>query len=143
MSVARLWVESFNYFQHYGLVRVDGAPIEKRHVWNHLGTLSRLVGFEITNHADHHLDSYAPFNKLVPDTNSVKMPSVFVCFLSALIPPLWHNVIIKPALKEWDQKFANLAEQKLAHEQNDAARWPDWFQKNDQFKGPAGHASAA
>lgn len=125
--IARMWVESFNYFQHYGLVRVDGAPIEKRHVWNHFGSLSRLMGFEITNHADHHLDSYLPFYKLAPDTNSVKMPSVFVCFLSALIPPLWHNVIIKPALKQWDQQFATPKEQELALEQNEAAGWPNWF----------------
>jgi len=143
MCLARLWIESFNYFQHYGLVRVDGAAIDKRHVWNHFGTLSRLMGFEITNHADHHLDSYIPYYKLVPDTNSVKMPSVFVCFLSALIPPLWHNVIIKPALKRWDREFANLDEQKLAHEQNNVAHWPDWFQDKGGSKGPQYNVSAA
>jgi p-cymene monooxygenase len=143
MCLARLWEESFNYFQHYGLVRVEGAPIEKRHVWNHLGTLTRVMGFEITNHADHHLDTYLPFDKLVPDTNSIKMPSVFVCFLSALIPPLWHNVIIKPALKDWDQKFANLEEQKLARAQNDTAHWPNWFQSKGQYKSPTSEVSAA
>jgi hypothetical protein len=127
MIVARFWVESFNYFQHYGLTRVEGAAIGRRHVWNHLKPLSRIMGFEITNHADHHTDSFAAFHQLVPDRQWIPMPSVFVCFFSALIPPLWHNVIIKPALKRWDNEMATPAERELARAQNRAAGWPDWF----------------
>ncbi len=126
MSIARLWVESFNYFQHYGLVRLKGATIGRRHVWNHLGWFSRTMAFEITNHADHHLNSYQVFYKLVPHKVGIPMPSVFVCFLSALIPPLWHEAIIKPALKRWDLEFATPEERALAAEQNKAAGWPDW-----------------
>jgi hypothetical protein len=124
--VARCWVESFNYFQHYGLIRLKGAPIGRRHVWNHLGWFSRTVAFEITNHADHHLNSYQVYYKLTPHKESIPMPSVFVCFLSALIPPLWHELIIKPALKRWDLEFANAEERSLAAKQNAAAGWPDW-----------------
>jgi p-cymene methyl-monooxygenase len=142
MIVARFWVESFNYFQHYGLVRVEGSPIGKRHVWNHLGQLSRLLGWEITNHADHHLDSYLPYYKLVPDETAIPMPSVFVCFLSALIPPVWSNVIIKPALKRWDLEFATPEERKLAQAQNEAAGWPNWFESND-ISGLSARRSAA
>jgi len=124
--VARVWVESFNYFQHYGLVRLPGAPIGRRHVWNHLGWFSRTVAFEITNHADHHQNSYQVYYKLVPHKEALLMPSVFVCFLSALIPPLWHEAIIKPALKRWDLEFATNEERKIAAKQNQAAGWPDW-----------------
>jgi hypothetical protein len=85
------------------------------------------MGFEITNHADHHLDSYASYYKLVPDRNSIPMPSVFVCFLASLIPPIWDNLIIRPALKRWDLEFASPEERKLARAQNLAAGWPDWF----------------
>jgi hypothetical protein len=127
MLIARFWVESFNYFQHYGLARVEGAPISRRHVWNHLKPLSRVMGFEITNHADHHTDSFAAFHQLVPDRQWIPMPSVFVCFFAALIPPLWHNLIIKPALKRWDNELATSAERELARAQNRAAGWPDWF----------------
>lgn len=84
------------------------------------------MGFEITNHADHHLNSYQVYYKLVPHKEAIPMPSVFVCFLSALIPPVWHEMIIKPALKRWDLEFANAEERKLAAEQNKAAGWPDW-----------------
>ncbi len=124
--VARFWVESFNYFQHYGIVRAKGAPIGRRHLWNHLGWFSRTVAFEITNHADHHLNSYQVYYKLVPHKEAIPMPSVFVCFLSALIPPLWHEVIIKPALKRWDLEFATAEERQMAARANEKAGWPDW-----------------
>ncbi|WP_293397919.1 alkane 1-monooxygenase [Nevskia sp.] len=126
MTISRFWVESFNYFQHYGVVRVPGAPIGRRHLWNHLGWFSRTVAFEITNHADHHLNSYQVYYKLAPHKEAIVMPSVFVCFLSALIPPLWHNAIIKPALKRWDAEFATAEERALAARQNREAGWPDW-----------------
>jgi hypothetical protein len=124
--VARCWVESFNYFQHYGLIRLKGAPIGRRHVWNHLGWFSRTMAFEITNHADHHLNSYQPYYKLVPHRQGIPMPSVFLCFLAALVPPLWHEAIIKPALKRWDLEFATPEERARAAEQNAQAGWPDW-----------------
>ncbi len=127
MVVARFWIETFNYFQHFGQVRVIGAPIEKRHVWNHLKPISRISTFEITNHADHHLNSYAPYYKLVPHKEAIRMPSVYICFFAALIPPLWEKAIIQPALKRWDLEFASSEERALAREQNVKAGWPDWF----------------
>lgn len=126
MVVARFWIETFNYFQHYGQVRVAGSPIEKRHVWNHFGPLSRLLAFEITNHADHHLNSYLSYYELVPHKDSVRMPSVFVCFFAALVPPVWFHMIIKPALREWDTQYATAEERRLASEQNRKAGWEDW-----------------
>ncbi len=104
MIIARFWVESFNYFQHYGSVRVEGKPVARRHLWNHLGLLTRAVAFEITNHADHHLDSYIPYYRLKPDLAAIRMPNVFLCFLSALVPPVWHGLIIRKALKDWDAR---------------------------------------
>ncbi|MCK9503922.1 MAG: fatty acid desaturase [Porticoccaceae bacterium] len=130
--LARIWVEMFNYFQHYGQVRLVGKPIARRHVWNHLSPLSRVITFEITNHADHHINAYTPFYKLKPDTASVKVPSVFVCFCAALIPPVWYKLIIQPALKEWDLTQASNEERELAREQNLRAGWPDWFAKQQE-----------
>lgn len=125
--MSRFLLEAFNYFQHYGQVRVEGTPICKRHVWNHLGMLTRAMTFEITNHAEHHLNSYAPFHDNRPDLAAIRMPSVFMCFIASLIPPLWHRSIIMPALKRWDLEFATPAERELARAQNRAAGWPDWF----------------
>ncbi len=136
MVIARFWVETFNYFQHYGQVRVAGSPIEKRHVWNHFGALSRVLGFEITNHADHHLNSYQPYYALVPHQESIRMPNVFACFLIALVPPLWFRWVIKPALKDWDLHYANAAERQLAAEQNRRAGWEDWFSNQTEANRP-------
>lgn len=137
MITARFWVESFNYFQHYGLIRVEGGAISRRHVWNHFKPLSRILAFEITNHADHHTDTFAKYHQLVPDRQWIPMPSVFVCFFSALIPPLWHNMIIKPALKRWDNELATPEERELARAQNKAAGWPDWFNQSSMDSVPA------
>ncbi|MFW2828746.1 alkane 1-monooxygenase [Sphingomonas sp. ID0503] len=140
MVLARFWIESFNYFQHYGLIRVHGGTISRRHVWNHLKPLSRIMGYEITNHADHHTDSFAKFHQLVPDRQWIRMPSVYLCFFAALIPPVWHNLIIKPALKRWDNELATPEERALAREQNRKAGWPDWF---DEAPARGGFAHAA
>ena len=141
-ALARVWIETFNYFQHYGQVRLAGKPIARRHVWNHLKPISRITAFEITNHADHHLDAYIPYFKLKPDTNSVKLPSVFVCFLSALIPPLWHKLVIMPALKEWDLNYASAEERVLAREQNRKAGWPDWIGESESATSAGGAVPA-
>lgn len=135
MVLARFWIETFNYFQHYGQVRVAGSPIEKRHVWNHFGPLGRLLAFEITNHADHHLNSYQSFYMLVPHKESVRMPSVFTCFFAALVPPVWFGAIIKPALREWDLNWANAEERALARAQNLKAGWEDWFAEGQASPG--------
>ncbi|WP_018990728.1 alkane 1-monooxygenase [Aromatoleum toluclasticum] len=137
MIVARFWIETFNYFQHYGQVRAVGTPIERRHVWNHLRPLSRIMTFEITNHADHHLNSYAPYFALVPDRTAIQMPSVFVCFLAALVPPVWFNSIIRPALERWDREFASPEEQKLAMAQNERVGWPNWLEAPGRERGAA------
>ena len=137
MLAARIWVESFNYFQHYGLVRLDGAPIGNRHVWNHMSELSRVASFEITNHAGHHQDAYTPYYKLVPHPQAIPMPSLFVCFFAALVPPLWHTRIIKPALKRWDLEYATAEERIKAREQNAKAGWPDWVAEAGEAVGQA------
>lgn len=126
MVLARIWIEGLNYFQHYGLIRVEGTPIGYRHVWNHLSELSRVMSFEITNHAGHHQDSYVPYHGLKPHQDAIPMPSLFTCFFVSLIPPLWHERIVKPALKKWDLEYATPAERALAREQNRQAGWPDW-----------------
>jgi alkane 1-monooxygenase/p-cymene monooxygenase len=56
-----------------------------------------------------------------------------------LIPPIWDEMIIKPALKRWDLEFATPAERAVARLQNLAAGWEDWFdqQPTDSARVPA------
>lgn len=124
MLIAKGLVEAFNYFQHYGLVRVPGAPVEKRHAWNHLGSVVRPLGVEITNHINHHLDGRTPFYALKPEPEAPQMPSLFLCFLSGILaPPLWFSLIAKPRLAAWDRQFATDSERDLALAANQRAGW--------------------
>ena len=127
--VARLWVEAFNYLQHAGLIRVPNEPVAGRHVWNHLGTITRVLALEITNHCQHHLDAYVPYYKMKPDAEGPRMPNAFLCFLTALIPPLWYRLILWPRLRNWDLNHATPGERALAKEANRNAGWPDWFEE--------------
>lgn len=126
MLLAKMIVEAFNYHQHYGLVRVPGEPVQIYHAWNHLGAVVRPLGVEITNHINHHEDSYVPFYALKPHPEGACMPSIFICFIASLVPPLWFRFIAKPKLEHWDNSFASDAEKELAREANVKAGWPAW-----------------
>jgi fatty acid desaturase len=125
--IARALVESFNYIQHCGLIRLEGQPVASRHVWNHLAPLTRAAAFEITNHTGHHLDSYVPFYKLQPDVGGLRMPSAYLCFAASLMPPVWNRFILWPRLENWDRHVATPEERALAREANRKAGWPDWL----------------
>src|SRR5260370_38955241 len=56
-----------------------------------------------------------------------RMPNAFLCFLAALIPPLWDRLILWPRLRNWDLHHATPGERALAKEANRNAGWPDWF----------------
>jgi alkane 1-monooxygenase len=126
---ARLLLESFNYLQHYGIVRAPGAAFGPRHSWSHLTPVVRAAAFEITNHPHHHADQTAPYWSLVPDPSAPQMPSALVCFLAALIPPVWERWIAKPLLRDWDERFASPEERVLAMRANRAAGWPAWLEE--------------
>jgi hypothetical protein len=127
MVIAKAIVEGFNYFQHYGLIREIGKPILLHHAWNHMGMIVRPLGCEITNHINHHIDGYIRFYDLHPEKEAPQMPSLFVCFLLGLVPPLWENLVAKPKLKDWDLRYATPGERKLAMEANEKAGWPQWI----------------
>jgi toluene methyl-monooxygenase len=126
-AASRLLLEAFNYLQHYGLVRAPGTRYDRRHTWSHLTPVVRAIGFEITNHAHHHMSPQVPFYALEPDPTAPQMPSALVCFVVALVPPLWTRLIAMPRLKEWDERFATPVERELASAANRAAGWPDWL----------------
>jgi toluene methyl-monooxygenase len=120
-------LEGFNYFQHYGLVRVEGGPVNKHHAWNHMGVISRALGLEITNHINHHMDSYTRYYDLQPEPDAPQMPSLFLCFALSLVPPLWFRMIIMPLLRDWDERYASPQERELARAENAHAGWPQWL----------------
>jgi xylene monooxygenase subunit 1 (EC 1.14.15.-) len=74
--------------QHYGLVRVEGKKYDSQHIWNHLKPISRTISFEITNHNDHHMDSYAPYYKLKPKADGPQMTEPILVFRHGVNPSL-------------------------------------------------------
>ena len=120
----RSMLEVFNYCNHYGLVSATPGRFEKRHTWNHLTPLVRVLALEITNHAGHHEDSYKPFYELVPDRTGPRQPQFLMCVLMAFVPPVWF-MAIKPLLRDWDERFANQQERELAQAENARAGWHD------------------
>ena len=127
IAIAKPTLEALNYLQHYGLVRDTDGPIENHHTWHHLSPMTRIAGLEITNHIDHHRDGYLPYYRLRVHPGVPEMPSVFLCALAALIPPVWERFIAQPRLKQWDLTMASAKERELAREANRRAGWPDWF----------------
>jgi hypothetical protein len=134
-ATCKFALEALNYFQHYGLVREEGAPVQIHHTWNHMGSILRPAGCEITNHINHHMDGFTPFYNLQPEPNSPQMPSLFICVILGIIPPLWFNLVAKPRLKDWDLRCANLRERELARAANKKAGWPLWM---DEEASPGG-----
>lgn len=115
-------VTIFSYVQHYGLIRVSGTPIEKRHAWNHTRPLSRVLTFEIVTHSMHHIDPSVPYWKLPAYRDAPLVGSAISYFLLSLVPPLWHRVM-RRHLEHWDTHFASPAERALAAQANHRAGW--------------------
>jgi hypothetical protein len=128
MVFSKLLAEGFNYLQHYGMVRVPGSPVQLHHAWNHLGSIIRPLGVEITTHIEHHFDSRYKYHELKPRPEGAQMPSAFLCFVYALVPPLWEARIARPRLRHWDEHFASPAERELAMDANRKAGWPHWIE---------------
>ena len=122
----RLLLEVFNYCNHYGLVTEHPGRFARRHTWNHLTPFVRVLALEITNHAGHHEDPYRPFYKLEPDVLGPRQPQFLLCVVAALVPPVWF-AMIKPRLRDWDERYATPKEQELARAANRAAGWDDWL----------------
>jgi hypothetical protein len=102
-----------------------------------------VLALEITNHCQHHLDAYVPYYKMKPDSEGPRMPNAFLCFLAALIPPLWYRLILWPRLRNWDLHHATTDERALAREANLNAGWPDWFEEASATSAPLGSVAEA
>ncbi len=128
---SKFMLEALNFLQHYGLVRPEGVPMGKQHTWNHLSTVSRIIGYEITTHIDHHKNGDLRFDQLIPHRDAPQMPSVFLCAVMVLFPPIW-NRYAQQRLQEWDETFASPEERELARAANRRAGWPDWLAESTE-----------
>lgn len=112
--VGKQYLEITNYFEHYGLVRVPGQPVQPRHSWNSNHWASTNVLFSLARHSHHHAEGEAPYWTLNAYPDAPMLPNGYLSMLLiALVPPVFKKMMT-PALNEWDEKHASPAERRIA-----------------------------
>ena len=103
---AQLQLYLSDYVQHYGLERRilhsgKPEPIGPQHSWNAPHWYSSAMMLNAPRHSDHHMNPARPFPQLTLERG--KMPvlphSLPVMAVLALVPPLWHRLMDKRALR--------------------------------------------
>jgi alkane 1-monooxygenase len=111
-------LEIVNYMEHYGMVRLAGAPVKPRHSWNTNRRLSSWTLFNLTRHSHHHAQGEVPYQALQPLPGAPTMINGYLTtIVVALLPPLWHR-LMTPRLLAWDRDHASREERRLAAEAN-------------------------
>ena len=112
--ISKILLETINYIEHYGLVRVEGKPVRPRHSWNSNTFISSAFTFNLTRHSAHHEKAHLPYWKLSPYQDAPKMPYGYLTtfFFALLFPWLYRRMMTKKLL-DWDQNYASEGEREL------------------------------
>lgn len=109
-AAGRLFQESTDFIQHYGLMRVEGEPIDARLSWDVYNYGTNALLNDIGRHADHHDRPLVPSVALKVCPGAPELHYGYMTLIGmTLIPPLFQKVI-KPKLDEWDRRFATDAD---------------------------------
>lgn len=109
----KLLLESLNYISHYGLVRVEDAPIEVRHAWDSDRAFSHHALFHFPWHAEHHVAPRVRFEQLHAQDKAPNLERGYLATIPlVLVPPLWRR-FIQPKLDAWDEHSATESERAL------------------------------
>ncbi|MBI5922860.1 MAG: alkane 1-monooxygenase [Betaproteobacteria bacterium] len=128
--VGKQFLELTNYFEHYGLVREPGKPVQPRHSWNSNHWMSSNVLYSLARHSHHHAEADAPYWTLNAYPNAPMLPGGYITMvLIALYPPLFKR-LMAPALIAWDRKHATPGELRLAAEANRRSGMPELMAAN-------------
>ncbi len=112
--ISKILLETINYVEHYGLVRIHGKPVRPRHSWNSNTFISSAFTFNLTRHSAHHEKAHLPYWKLTPYENAPKMPFGYLAtFFVALLFPWFYRKIMDVKLKDWYANFASDEEKNL------------------------------
>ena len=104
--VGFLLLETVNYIEHYGLLRLklkNGRyeRVREIHSWNSNHVVGRIVLYELTRHSDHHYRSSKKYQILKYHDVSPEMPYGYpTSMVLSLIPPLWFSIMNKRIPKE-------------------------------------------
>ncbi|MEH6536860.1 MAG: alkane 1-monooxygenase [Psychroserpens sp.] len=96
-----LLLESVNYIEHYGLMRLKTKSgryerVKEMHSWNSNHVIGRIVLYELTRHSDHHFKSSKKYQVLNCHEESPQMPFGYpTSMVLAMVPPLWFSIMNK------------------------------------------------
>ncbi|MDB4588770.1 alkane 1-monooxygenase [Flavobacteriaceae bacterium] len=99
--VSFLFLETVNYIEHYGLLRLKNASgryerVQKIHSWNSNHVIGRIILYELTRHSDHHYKSSKKYQVLESHEESPILPYGYpTSMVLAMIPPLWFGIMNK------------------------------------------------
>ena len=112
--LSKFLLESINYIEHYGLIRVPGQPVRPAHSWNSNHYLSSIYLCNVTRHSAHHEKSNLKYWELQPYENAPKTPFGYlsVLYLTIFFPYLYRRIMEKKLI-DWDLNFANSEELKI------------------------------
>ncbi|WP_298755497.1 alkane 1-monooxygenase [uncultured Psychroserpens sp.] len=104
--VGFLLLETVNYIEHYGLMRLKTKSgryerVKEMHSWNSNHVIGRIVLYELTRHSDHHFKSSKKYQILDCHDESPQMPYGYpTSMVLAMLPPLWFKIMNKRVPKE-------------------------------------------
>lgn len=99
--VGFILLESVNYIEHYGLLRLKTKSgryerVKEIHSWNSNHVIGRIVLYELTRHSDHHYKTSKKYQILDYHDDSPQMPYGYpTSMVLAMIPPLWFAIMNK------------------------------------------------
>ncbi len=99
-------LETVNYIEHYGLLRLKTESgryerVKEIHSWNSNHVIGRIVLYELTRHSDHHYKSSKKYQILDCHEESPQMPFGYpTSMVMSLFPPLWFKMMNKRVPKE-------------------------------------------
>ena len=130
--VAKLSLEIINFIEHYGLIRADNQPVEKRHSWDCANRGATYLMYNLTRHSHHHYRPRVPFWELqLYGKNKVMLSGGYMAnMILALVPPLWNRLMV-PRLKYWDEHLANTEEKEIAKKLNATCKIKHLFMSLD------------
>jgi alkane 1-monooxygenase len=104
-------LEIVNYLEHYGMLRKQVGPPERRryercapsHSWNSNNVATNVLLYHLQRHSDHHANPTRRYQTLRDFEESPALPTGYAgMILLALVPPLWRRVMDHRVLEHVD-----------------------------------------
>ena len=112
--LAKSLLETINYSEHYGLVRLKDEPVCTRHSWNSNHAMSGIMLCNVNRHSSHHHSSNLKFWELdtLPEAPMLPHGYLAMLYIAIFLPFLYHRMMAKK-LKDWDINYASEEEKKI------------------------------